>query len=371
MAEQRLMKDGLGPDAVERVAQGLSAAEPGFPIDQFRRMALAGLEKLELKERVHHLIAVMAECLPDDFERCARVLANIPDVFDRGDPDDNLRGFAAWPIIDFVGVHGRAHPEVALPLLRRLTAMFSAEFAIRPFLKDRPNETLETISVWVDDPDEHVRRLVSEGTRPRLPWGERLQGFVEDPTPLIPLLESLRDDPSEYVRRSVANNLNDIAKDHPDLIVELAKGWLVDAPAERAKLIKHSLRTLIKDGNAGAFEALGYPTNPLATVSGLGVRKRRIHLGETLEFQFAIEGGTTAENLILDYAIHFVKSDGRRSPKVFKLRTLEIDAGQSVEVKKRHPLKPITTRRYYQGEHVLAIHVNGSEVARTSFELEV
>ena len=205
------MKDGLGAEAVDRIQRGLSAALPGFEGAAFSAAALDGLEKLELKKRVRHLIEVLRDFLPSDFSDAAAVLSNLKTHWHRGDPGDPLRGFAAWPLIDYVGVHGLENPEVALPLLRELTPLFSAEFAIRPFLLRHTSVTLSFLQRWALDPDDQVRRLVSEGTRPRLPWGMRLKPFMRDPDPVLDLLEVLKDDPSRYVQRSVANNLNDIS----------------------------------------------------------------------------------------------------------------------------------------------------------------
>jgi 3-methyladenine DNA glycosylase AlkC len=371
MSEQGLMKDGLGPEAVDRIAQVLESVYPEFDSSAFTSDALNGLGNLELKDRVRHLIAVLNAHLPKDFNRTAEILSRVPGHVDLGDEENPLRGFAIWPIIDFVGVHGIDHPDVALPLLKKLTPLFSAEFAIRPFIAAHPSDVLERLEGWVVDPDPHVRRLVSEGTRPRLPWGPRLKVFIEDPQPLIPLLEGLRDDPSEFVRRSVANNLNDIAKDHPDLVCTVCSQWWRSGDGQRKRLVRHALRTLIKNGYPGVFDILGYTKEPKLGNVRLRIARSRILLGENLEFTFAFRSLEPNQRFVVDYAVHFIKANGKTAPKVFKLRNVAVGEGVESEIRKVHRLKPITTRRYYPGEQVLAVQINGREVARAPFHLEV
>lgn len=192
----RAMKDGLDAGAIERIVQAFAGADPGFEGRAFRQRALAGLERLELKQRVDHIRDALAACLPADPLRARRVVLMACDRFPPGNPDDPLRGFAAWPVIQWVPLALLDHPLEALETLRRITGLFSAEFAIRPFLARHWDLALPLLEEWTRDPSPAVRRLVSEGSRPRLPWGERLRALQQDPTPVLPLLEALRDDPA-------------------------------------------------------------------------------------------------------------------------------------------------------------------------------
>ena len=366
------MKDGLGAAAVERIAAALSGSIRDFPTERFAAAALAGLDALELKERVNHLIAVLNDFLPDDFEQAAEILIGLKTRWDRGDPNDNLGGFAAWPLIDYVGEHGLAHPRKSLAALKELTSMFSAEFAIRPFLVTHSALTLRTLDAWSSDPDEHVRRLVSEGARPRLPWGRQLPEFIRDPSPVLPLLEKLKDDPSEYVRRSVANHLNDISKDHPEPVIALCARWNIDAPAERRWIIRHATRSLVKAGHPAVFGLLGYTEKPELELHSLKVAPAAIALGESIEFVFELQSTRAQpQTVVIDYAVHHMKANGKTTPKVFKLKALKIAAGERVELSKRHAIKAITTRKYHAGEHAIEILINGKPRGRSSFTLRV
>lgn len=364
------MKDGLGEEAVGRIARSLKKVYPGFPEKNFRKSALHGLNPLELKERTKHLIEVLHETLPDNFEKTADIFVKIKPVWDYGDPEDNLRGFAAWPIIDYIGDHGLDHPEASLNALKELTSMFSAEFAIRPFIINHFELTFQTLESWIDDPDEHVRRLISEGTRPRLPWGQQLPQFIKNPAPVFQLLEKLKDDPSEYVRRSVANNLNDISKDHPEKVIKTCKQWKRGADQHRLWIIKHATRSLVKDGHPEIFGLLGFTENPKLDFQSLEVSPKEIKLGESIGFSFKLQSTSSkSQSIVIDYVIHHVKANGKTAPKVFKFRTLEIGAQETVQLTKRHSIKPITTRKYYSGEHAVEILINGKTFGQVPFTL--
>ena len=248
---------------------------PGFDHSLFVKTALAGLDDLELMQRSDQIASAMSVSLPQDYPGIFRLLTGVlhPDTqtgFSSETLDDTgLRGWALMPVGKFVATHGLGFPEKSLIFLREMTMRSSSEFAVRPFYRDHPELTLRHTANWAQDDNLHVRRLASEGSRPRLPWGLRLQRFVEDPAPLLPVLTALRDDTSEYVRRSVANNLNDIAKDHPDLVADIAADWMKNAPAPRGKLIKHACRSLIKSGHAPTLAVFGYgpPKELKATLS--------------------------------------------------------------------------------------------------------
>lgn len=346
-----------------------------FDLAAFKQVASAGLEELELKERVLKVAAALDEFLPDDFDAATGILCASLHASEDPERDgasfgsEGICGFPVWPLTEWVALRGLKEPERALDTLKEMTKRFSSEFAIRPFIAGRPNETLDTMIAWVGDPNRHVRRLVSEGSRPRLPWGMRLQGFVDDPKPLLPLLEALRDDPEDYVRRSVANNLNDIAKDHPALVAAIASDWLKDAPQERAHLVRHACRTLLKAGDAKTLAAFGYLPQPSAKC-GLTIETPVVEFGEQLSFAVQLDALQPEGKLMIDYAIHFVKANGKRAAKVFKWKDVQANAS-SLKADRAHVIQPITTRKYYPGRHALEIFVNGKSVAVAEFDLQM
>jgi 3-methyladenine DNA glycosylase AlkC len=264
---------------------------------------------------------------------------------------------------------GLQEPEIALPLLRDMTTHFSSEFGIRPFIEAHPILVLKTFQFWARDPSEHVRRLVSEGSRTRLPWGMQLRRLKSDPSPMLPILELLKDDPSEYVRRSVANHLNDWSKDHPELTCTIAERWSVDANTQRKRLIAHALRTLVKAGNPRALAILGC-SKPALRVSAFSVQPQALVVGESLTLTASIQSDAMEEQtLIIDYIIHHRKANGLLSPKVFKGKKTTLAAQSSMEWKKQHPMRPVTTRTYYPGAHEVELIINGQSFGKCTFEL--
>jgi len=365
-----LMKNGLSDKAIQRIALAFSKVYPTFNIESFSKDVLNSYDSLELKERVNHIIAILHKQMPKDFIDTVKIFEKIPAIWDRGDSNDPLRSFAAWPIIDYIGVHGLTHPQESLAILKQLTNLFSAEFAIRPFIKEYPKVCHQQFLLWVNDESEDVRRLVSEGTRPRLPWGIRLHQFIENPNINIPLLTSLKDDSSLYVRRSVANHLNDIAKDHPELVIEVCKQWYKNANNELKWLIKHATRSLVKYGYTDVFPLLGFTENPQVTISELSVPANNIKLGDKMPFQFILHSNSNdKQKLVIDYAIHFVKANGKQQAKVFKLKNIVIAKEDKKILAKQFSFKPISTRKYYVGEHKLEIFVNGISMAVANFNV--
>jgi 3-methyladenine DNA glycosylase AlkC len=283
--------------------------------------------------------------------------------------DEGLRGWALVPVGSYVARHGMDCPDASLDFLRQMTMRFTAEFAVRPFFRDHTGLTLDHAARWARDGNAHVRRLASEGSRPRLPWGLRLACFVDDPAPLLPILQTLRDDPSEDVRRSVANNLNDIAKDHANLVAKLAADWMRGAPASRKKLLKHACRSLIKAGHPGALRVFGFAP-PAGVSASLSVAPDRVELGQPIALRLVLTLiGSAALPVLIDFALHFRKADGRLSPKVFKWTETVLRPGAPLVLEKRVPLRDVTTRRHYSGEQAVSVQVNGRELCDCRFEL--
>ena len=360
---------------VADLAQALKRRWPGFDAKGFTAAAVKDFKKLEMKQRAHQIAAALGSYLPPDVPRALKLLtATLRPLDKTGEPIDDgstgLAGMVIWPMGEYVARYGLDHVDDSLAALRALTIRSTAEFAIRPFLQQHQRRVLGVLKKWAKDPNEHVRRLVSEGSRPRLPWGLRLKSFVADPSPILPLLDILKDDPSEYVRRSVANSLNDIAKDHPDLVAALTKRWMKGASKERARLVRHACRTLIKAGHGKTLAALGYAARPKVKLSGFVLSTPKVKYGAHAAFALELRSESASpQNIVLDYVVHHVKKNGGTSPKVFKWKTLVLKPKQSLRLEKRHALRPITTRVYYPSGHRIEVMINGRVLDSADFEL--
>ncbi|MFZ2651419.1 MAG: DNA alkylation repair protein [Burkholderiaceae bacterium] len=371
-------KNLIDAQTVRDAAFHLARVWPAFPRRRFETLARAGLDGLEFKARALHLSAALEACLPEDFARAADILeASL------GPPGDNnalgelrttragLAGWVIWPMTEWVARRGLAFPERALLALRAMTQRSTAEFAIRPFIERYPDLSFAILRCWTRDPSAHVRRLVSEGSRPRLPWGMRFKDLIADPTPTLPLLLALQDDATEYVRRSVANHLNDIAKDHPAVVAAWLEQHLPGAPPQRAALLKHASRTLIKKGDPRTLKAWGLAQG-LRGDAQLKLSKRRIALGETVELKVMLRSNASRrQKLAIDYTVHHQKANGSTTPKVFKGWTLDLAPHEQRELRKTHSLRPVTTRRYHAGRHRIELKINGRPVAESAFELRL
>lgn len=252
-----------------------------------------------------------------------------------------------------------------------ITKQFTSEFSIRAFIEHRYEPTMTRLRTWATDPNEHVRRLVSEGTRPRLPWAARLPRFQHDPQPVLELLETLRDDPSDYVRRSVANNLNDIAKDHPAVVVEVCGRWWADGDANRRRLVRHALRSLIKAGDPAALAVLGYRPDVNLGLDTVAVEPAVVQIGEKVSISCTVVNAGAQEcPLLVDLVVDFVRANGKRSHKVFKVGSSSIAPGQNAQFRKSISLAQHSTRRHYPGTHHVRILINGVEHAAGDFDLQ-
>jgi 3-methyladenine DNA glycosylase AlkC len=366
------MKNQVNNVAVEHIALCLSELDQDFKHTEFCKLALLGLDKLELKQRVSRIIFVLHQFLPADFEHAADLLKQLPRVWQKLDPNKRVSSFAAWPVIDYASVYGLSYPQQSLELLSSLTHLFSAEFAIRPFIVEHPDYCHSQLTLWVKHESEHVRRLVSEGTRPRLPWGLQLKRYMIDPSANIPLLTALKDDSSLYVRRSVANHLNDISKDNPDVLLKICQSWQVNANQNVRWIIKHATRSLVKAGHPQILSLLGYEQKLLLAPVGLHIINNQVRLGDYLEFQFDLTSTSCdSQKLVIDFAIHFVKANGQQKAKVFKLKSMQLAANQTCNIQKRHAIKAITTRQYYAGTQRLEILINGQALASQEFKLHI
>jgi 3-methyladenine DNA glycosylase AlkC len=363
------LKNSFGPEVPQRLAGMLSAAYPAFDRDRFLTAALAGYEALELTQRAWHVARRLRPCLPVETEEAIGVIvASLGPEIEEAELQ-GMEVFLYLPFVFFVAEYGLDTFEASMTAQYELTKRFTSEFSIRAFLERHPEETLDRLRQWSADPNVHVRRLVSEGTRPRLPWAPRLRQFIADPAPVIDLLERLKNDPEPYVQRSVANNLNDIAKDHPDLVVEVARRWMADPTPGRGWIVRHGLRTLVKQGHPGALAVLGFDHgSPVET--RLALSADRVEIGSKVTATIDVFNPTdTMERVVIDLRVHFVKAAGVTGPKVFKVAELEVEPGGIRQARKTVSLAQHTTRTHYRGRHAVELIVNGETRPGAAFDL--
>ncbi|MGV3709213.1 MAG: DNA alkylation repair protein [Gemmatimonas sp.] len=364
------LKNLFGSDVPRRIAAQIAAVSAKFDADAFMRDTLDGYDALELMPRSRHIAEQLRKHLPAPYPAALAIL--MKSIGKRGVRAD-AEGMAAFyyaPHTTFIAKYGLDHFDESMRALHELTQRFTAEFSIRPFLEQHPERTLAQLQVWASDESHHVRRLVSEGTRPRLPWGSRLRAFQKDPAPVVALLELLKDDPELYVRRSVANNLNDIGKDHPELVVAIAKRWLKGASPERAWIVNHALRSAVKRTEAGALDALGFGAAANVAVRNASIEPERVRIGGKVVIRLTVANKDDAlQRVLVDLRVHFVKSNGTTSAKTFKLRQLELGARGAVPLQKTISLAQHTTRKHYPGTHLVEVLLNGKSRRLGSFEI--
>ncbi len=363
----------LNEAATRQIAQEIQSAWPEFDAQGFYDSVAPQLDGQALKVRSQLIADQLAQYLPSSFAQAGAILTRSLGTRLQSTSGEHVSAFRYLPHGQYVSQHGLAEEDLAIAadFLYEMTQCFTAEFAIRPFLKKYPTPMLDYLQQWVKDENEHVRRLVSEGTRPRLPWGVRVKAYDANYQPIIALLEQLHADPSLYVRRSVANHLNDLTKDRPELVLATLKRWKEEqAHDELDWLIKHSLRTLIKAGHAGALALLGYGQTPAVAIEQLRVAQPQLPLGVQQEFSFELVSTSAApQELLLDYLVYFTKANGQQKSKVFKLKTLTLAPKERLSFQKKHWFKHFSTRRLYAGTHRIELQINGQPQAAIDFEL--
>lgn len=368
-------KNLFNADLIGAMARHLGRVSGEFDAAEFERRACQGLHALELKARCGQICTALEVCLPADFEQaCALLNASLhpekqADLRQLTMDDQGIRGWAIMPMAEYVARHGLPYFDVSMTLLGEMTQRFTAEFAVRPFIIQQPEQAFHYLHQWAEQDNYHLRRLASEGSRPRLPWGQQITHLIKNPEPLLPLLEKLMDDGHEYVRRSVANNLNDISKDHPELLVNVARRWWAEGSSDRRRLIRHAGRTLIKQGHQPLLQVLGFHPPEIHVLSA-HLKPQKIRLGEAIQLAFSFQADSiNSQALVVDYVIWHQRKTAGPSAKVFKWKTLTAKPGQSVHLTKAHSFKAVTTRVYYPGVHQVDIQVNGVKMHSFSFEL--
>ncbi|UQZ32618.1 hypothetical protein C2I18_03020 [Paenibacillus sp. PK3_47] len=350
-------------------ARKLRSVFPGFEQEAFVRVAMQEpWEELELKARMRRITETMGVFLPQRYEEALEILCAI---------DEQCVGFPYLIFPDFVEVFGQGeeHWELSMAALERFTVRSSAEFAVRPFLLRDPGRMMAQMQRWSGHSNEHVRRLASEGSRPRLPWGQAIPMFKQDPSPVLPVLEQLKADPSLYVRKSVANNLNDIAKDHPEVVISIAQRW--KGKSELTDwIVRHGCRSLIRKADPQIMELFGYAAHqadetPLVTEASILAEPDILQIGSSCELSYHLlirEGEPV--RIRIEYGIDFVKSGGKTSRKLFLLSDKTVPGGSLLKGIRTHRWGDLTTRRHYPGEHRITLLVNGREAAEALLMLE-
>ncbi len=358
-----LLKDLLGPAALATIADAGTAASPRFDRAAFLAAASDGLEPLSIMERVRHIADALVPALPQDYPAALDLLrAMAPRL---------THGFQAVAITEYVARRGTADIDASLAALADLTRFGTAEFAIRPFLAQDSTRTLGAMQRWTTNDDEHVRRLASEGCRPRLPWAARVPALKADPTLGAPILEALKADPAAYVRKSVANHLNDIARERPDWLLDRLAGWSQDAPATRW-IVRHALRTLIKAGEPRALALIGVGHGADIAVRRFAVEPAVLCLGAPIRLDTdLVSTAPAAQALVVDYRIHYARPGGRTAAKVFKWKGLDLPAGAAASLSIRQTIRDFSTRRHHPGRHAIELIVNGRTMAEAAFTLRI
>jgi 3-methyladenine DNA glycosylase AlkC len=368
MENENAFKNLINESVAKQIATAISKAHPKFNSKNFMKL-VPELKALELKDRVKLITKHLHANLPSDYLQSLKILVEVM-------KKSSLSGFSLWPFSEYISQHGVEHFDESMKAMYVLTEKFTAEFAVRAFLLKDHKKVLKYFEKWATDKNVHIRRWVSEGSRPLLPWGQKIPLFVMDPTHTLLLLDKLRLDDELYVRKSVANHLNDISKNHPQVVIEILRLW--KKGANETDLIKlnwitrHALRTLIKKGHPGALKLMGVDGKADVKISELSLNKKKFKINDSLEFRFQIKSNSkSSQKVIVDFAIDLMKANGKKGKKVFKLKTIDLGAGEEVSITKKHSLKPITTMKFYKGEHHLYLQVNGHILKEISWLLVV
>lgn len=362
-----LIKDVYSPEFYNEFSEIATGIIPEFNKKQFLKIVLPdNFTQMEWKERLKKTTKALHEVMPSPFTDAVNCIKQM--IVKIRKDKIAVNNFAFLFLPDYVETYGIDDPETSAEALEFITTFISCEYAVRPFIDRYENIILDKMLVWSKSENEHVRRLSSEGCRPRLPWAMALPKLKKDPAPIFPILENLKNDPSEYVRRSVANNLNDIGKDHPDLLLEVAEKWKGLSKYTDA-IIKHACRNLLKQGHPVIMKYYGLDgTN--AEITNFGLAEKAVAIGSYLPFSFVVTNKLNAPQYIrLEYAIYYKRSNGSHSKKVFKISEKSYAANEKLNIKRSQSFKLITTRKFYPGIHRLTIIANGIEREEIEFNL--
>lgn len=350
------------PVYYKELARHLKTVYPALNEKLFYKQATTGLNKLELKQRVTRTAEVCKAFLPVEYKTAVQVLYDYSELL-------NGESFSNIFLSEFIALYGRGDYIFSMQALRDFTKYSSSELAVRFFLMDDFKRTIKIMRHWAYDDNYHVRRLASEGSRPRLPWAIRVPELLVNPEHTAPILNSLKADKEKYVQKSVANHLNDISKDHPDWMLCQVEKW-GQKNKNTAWIIKHAARGLIKKGSPQALSLFGVNNKIKVKLTKFELGTEKVKLGDHLPFSFVLNStGGKPQKLVVDYKVHFVKKSGELKPKVFKIKLFELKPAARIEISKKHLFKHFSSRKHYAGDHELEIIVNGNSMEKKKFQL--
>ncbi|MCY7784960.1 MULTISPECIES: DNA alkylation repair protein [unclassified Bacillus (in: firmicutes)] len=353
------LKEIYNEKLLSRLIHHVKASYPDFNQDRFEEHLLKEeWPGLALKERMRRITVSLYETLPKHFGEAVAILR---------DAAPHFKGLSGILFPDYVEQYGLAHWDESIHALEYFTQYSTSEFAVRPFLLLDQDKMIAQLLAWSEHENEHVRRLASEGSRPRLPWGKSIPALKSDPSPVLPILENLMQDESLYVRKSVANNLNDISKTHSHLLRKVADQWYGTHPYSDW-IIKHAYRTLLKKGDKQALALFGYENADSIQIHDLTCQPSRIAIGESIAFSFSVRSDRD-QKVRIEYAIDFVKARGQRHQKIFKITETTIRKNETKSYTKNHSFKDLTTRKHYKGTHTLSVIINGETKDSLDFEI--
>lgn len=345
----------------ENFANEFAKADKDFNAKKFLKEVTENISDLSLNQRMRRTSEVLRANLPKDYKKTIAIMEKVI--------PHTKRGYTNLVFPDFVGLYGHEDFNISMEALKLFTKYGSSEFAIREFLKRDFNKTIKVMQAWSKDKDAHVRRLSSEGSRPRLPWSFKLDEVIKNPKVTSEILETLKEDEELYVRKSVANHLNDITKENADYMLELVNSWDKKNP-HTAWIIKHASRSLIKKGHAGSLSVFDFEKNVKVRIENFKKDKSKLKLGESMKFGFdLISEKATLQKLVVDYIIHYRKKSGELSAKVFKLKEVELKPKEKLSISKSQVFKDFTTRKHFAGKHELDIQVNGKILFKSDFTI--
>lgn len=348
------------PKIFLQLAEDMHRAYPSLRKKEFSQALVKDLEKLELKARIERAADVCRAFLPEDYPQALKVLY----TFVEG--KENRLVYLFLP--SFVAKYGQGHYRLSMDAIRDFTPYSSSEEGVRAFLSADLEKTLKLMNGWTSSANTHVRRLASEGCRPRLPWAGKIPALIEQPGLTWTILEALKADQEKYVQKSVANHLNDISKDHPDWVVERVRRWDLSHPSTEW-IVRHGMRSLIKQGHKGALALFGNAARPLVTLENIRWDKA-VRMGETAQFSCAlVSTGKKPQPLVIDYRVHFCKKNGAQNPKTFKWKKVSLKPGETVVLSVRYTFKDMTTRKHYPGPHAWQVMINGEFFSVHSFDV--
>jgi 3-methyladenine DNA glycosylase AlkC len=363
-----LLKDIYSVPFYNKLADSLIQLNPEFNKKQFiKQIYVEDFQFMELKQRMHHTTLVIHQFLPSGYPQAIRHLFSLIEQLKKEDAGEDKLAHIFLP--DYIETYGLEDYETSVKAIEFITQFISCEFAVRPFLAKYGEQMMKQMEKWSSHESHKVRRLASEGSRSRLPWAMAVPGLKKDPSPILPILENLKNDPSEWVRKSVANNLNDISKDHPEIVIAIANRWR-GLSKETDAIIKHGCRSLLKQGHSKILAHYGLESMHIE-LNNFEILTPEVAIGDSLEFSITVKNtAQSAQKIRLEYAIYYKRLNGSSSKKVFKISERDYQVAENAVIHRKQSFKIITTRKFYPGPHQLAIILNGQEKEPKDFELK-